>query len=66
MFSLQSVRKLAKKEGIERISKKAIEKILKILEEKAIEIIKKAKRNAWFAGRQTVKSEDILNKDNQK
>lgn len=58
MMSSQKLKKLIKNEG-KRASKKAIKKLNKILEEKAKEIIKKAKRNADFAGRKTIKEEDI-------
>ena len=52
------IKKLIETEG-KRTSKKAVEKINKLLENEAKNIIKKAKRNADFAGRKTIKEEDI-------
>lgn len=58
MVSLQKIKELINKQG-KRASKKAMIKIDNILEEKAEEIIIKAKKNADFLGRRTIKEEDI-------
>ena len=58
MVSLQKIKELINKQG-KRTSKKAMIKIDNILEEKAEEIIIKAKKNADFLGRRTIKEEDI-------
>lgn len=58
MVSSQKIKELINKQG-KRASKKAMIKIDNILEEKTEEIIKKAKRNADFLGRRTIKEEDI-------
>ena len=58
MVSLQKIKRIMKKQG-KRASKKAVKKLDKILEHTAEEIIRKAKRNADFAGRRTIKEKDV-------
>ena len=58
MISTNKIKKLAINEK-KKIGKKAIEKINKILEDKTKSLLRKAARNADFAGRITIKEEDI-------
>ncbi len=59
IFSVSSMRRLLKKEGANVVSKEAIYKMLEVFEEHARTISKKAVRNAFYAGRKTIKKEDI-------
>ena len=61
MVPIRKIRELARKESNKRISKKAIIKLNNLLEKQLRIIIKKATRNADFAGRNTIKEEDIPN-----
>lgn len=58
MINSKSIKQTAKRKG-KRISREAVKKIQSILMEKTEEIIKKSARNSDFAGRKTIKLEDI-------
>ena len=60
-FSINSIKKIMKEEGIKNISKDAGVKIEKMLEDYVRSLSKKAKRNALFDGRKKIKTEDIEN-----
>lgn len=60
MMTIRKIRELARKENNKRISKKAINKINSLLEKQLYITIRKAIRNADFAGRNTNKDEDIV------
>ncbi len=58
MVSKEQVRQMMQEAG-KRAGRKAVEKLEEILEEKAREIVLRAKTNANFAGRRTIREEDI-------
>ena len=57
-MNFKRIRELSKKEN-KRLSKEAAEIIIQILEKKAEDIVRKAAKNSDFAGRATIKPEDI-------
>ena len=57
-MSIKKIRALLRKEN-KRISKDAVKKIMALLENATERIIKTAVKNADFAGRATIKAEDI-------
>jgi len=58
-LSLAPIHRLIKKAGAVRASEDAAEELRKILEEVAVAIAKEAYSLAQYAGRRTVKREDI-------
>ena len=62
IISKNSARKILKSKGAKVISKGAVEKLSYLLEEFGKEVSRKAIRNALFAGRKRIKSEDIEGK----
>ncbi len=59
MFSDNSVKKIFKKNGALRINKKAIKKFKRIIDKYSKIITRKAIKNAEYAGRKTIKGEDV-------
>lgn len=58
-LSLAPIHRLIKRAGASRASEDAAEELRKILEEVAVSIAKEALSLAQYAGRRTVKREDI-------
>ncbi|MBS3099316.1 NFYB/HAP3 family transcription factor subunit [Candidatus Pacearchaeota archaeon] len=58
MTPSKKLKELAKKTG-KSLSMKATKKIQILLEERALEILKKSARKSDFAGRKTIKEQDI-------
>lgn len=58
-LSLAPIHRLIKKAGATRASEDAAEELRKILEEVAVAVAKEALSLAQYAGRRTVKREDI-------
>ncbi|OGJ20406.1 hypothetical protein A3K73_00135 [Candidatus Pacearchaeota archaeon RBG_13_36_9] len=59
MISAKKIKEISKKEG-KKIEKRAANKLVAMLEDKLQDAIKKAARNSDFAGRNTIKEEDIV------
>ncbi len=59
MLSLLSIERIAKKNGIRRISKEALEEAREAMEEIGFEIAEKAVKVSRFAGKKTVMEEDV-------
>jgi len=59
MFSDTSVKKIMKKAGALRVSKKAVQKFKKVLYAYSIHIARKAVKNAEYSGRKSIQPEDI-------
>lgn len=59
MLSLLSIERIAKKNGIKRISKEALEEAREVIEEIGFEISEKAVKVSRFAGKKTVMEEDV-------
>lgn len=59
MIPLTKIKRIMKANGAKRVSEKAAKKINIFLERKIADITKKAVQNASFAGRTTIKEEDI-------
>lgn len=59
MLSLLSIERIAKKNGIKRISKEALEEARDAIEEIGFEIAEKAVKVSRFAGKKTVMEEDV-------
>ncbi len=59
MLSLLAFERIAKKNGIKRISKQALEEIREIIEEKGLEIAEQAVKISRFAGKKTVMESDV-------
>ena len=59
LIPLSVADKILKKSGAKRVSPEAREKIINILEKQGKEIAETAVKNALFAGRKTIKKEDI-------
>jgi len=59
ILSVAAMEKLLKKAGAERVSEDAKELLAEALEEQALKIGEKAWHLAQYAGRKTIKSEDI-------
>jgi len=57
-MNIKRIKEISKIEN-KRISKKALSKIAEILEKRAREIVKRAAKNADFAGRATIRAEDV-------
>ena len=60
-LSINSMKKILKREGAKVISDKAAIKLRQILNDHAVLISKKAIKNAMFSGRKVIKQEDIEN-----
>ncbi len=56
---ISQMRRLCKKAGAERVSEAAAEELAKVLEEIGMKIAKEALDYAVYAGRKTIKVEDI-------
>lgn len=59
MIPLASIERVARKAGIERISKEALEELKKLVEEIAEQLAYEAAELAKHAGRKTIRPEDI-------
>ena len=59
MLSLLSIERIAKKNGIKRISKEALEEARDAIEEIGFDIAEKAVKVSRFAGKKTVMEEDV-------
>ena len=59
MFSDNSIKKILKKAGALRVSKKAIKKFKELISEYSLIIARKAIKNALYSGRKVIKAEDI-------
>ena len=59
MLSLLSIERIAKKNGIKRISKEALEEARDAIEEIGFEIAEKSVKVSRFAGKKTVMEEDV-------
>lgn len=59
MLPLAAIERVARKAGIERISKEALEELKKLVEEIAQELAFEAAELAKHAGRKTIRPEDI-------
>ncbi|KHO48101.1 MAG: transcription factor CBF/NF-Y/histone protein [archaeon GW2011_AR5] len=59
MLSLLSIERIAKKNGIKRISKEALEEAREVIEEIGFDIAEKAVKVSRFAGKKTVMEEDV-------
>ncbi len=59
MLPLAAIERVARKAGIERISKEALEELKKLVEEIAEELAIEAAELAKHAGRKTIRPDDI-------
>jgi len=59
MLSLLAFERIAKKNGVKRISKEALQETREIIEELGLEIAEKAVKVSRFAGKKTVMEEDM-------
>lgn len=59
MFSDSSIKKILKKSGAQRSTKKAVKKLKALAEDYSLMLAKKAVKNAEYSGRKSVKIEDI-------
>jgi len=59
MLSLLAFERIARKNGVKRISKEAVEELRDIMEEKGTEIAERAVRLSRHAGRRTVMASDV-------
>jgi histone H3/H4 len=58
-ISVASMHRLCKKTGAERVSEAAAKELARVLEEIGLNIAKEALDYAVYAGRKTIKTEDI-------
>jgi histone H3/H4 len=58
-IAVAPMHRLCKKAGAERVSETAAKELAKILEEIGVKIAKEALEYAVYAGRKTIKTEDI-------
>ena len=58
-ISVASMHRLCKKTGAERVSEEAAKELARVLEEIGLNIAKEALDYAEYAGRKTIKAEDI-------
>jgi histone H3/H4 len=58
-ISVASMHRLCKKTGAERVSEAAAKELARVLEEIGLKIAKEALDYAEYAGRKTIKAEDI-------
>jgi len=59
MIPLAAVERIARKAGVQRISKEALEEMRKLAEELAEELARESALLAKHAGRRTIKPEDV-------
>lgn len=59
MFSDNSIKKILKKAGALKVSKKAIKKFKNVINENSLKIARMVVKNAQYSGRKIVKAEDI-------
>ncbi|MBS3050616.1 MAG: NFYB/HAP3 family transcription factor subunit [Candidatus Aenigmarchaeota archaeon] len=59
MMSLLSIERIAKKNGIKRISKEALEETREVIEEIGFDIAERAVKVSRFAGKKTVMEDDM-------
>jgi len=59
MLSLLSIERIAKKNGIKRISKEALEETREVIEEIGFDLAEKAVKVSRFAGKKTVMEDDV-------
>ena len=59
MLSLLAFERIAKKNGVKRISKEALEETREAIEETGLEIAERAVKVSRFAGKKTVMEEDV-------
>jgi DNA-binding protein len=59
MLSLLAFERIAKKNGVKRISKEALQETREIIEELGLEIAERAVKVSRFAGKKTVMEEDV-------
>ena len=59
MLSLLAFERIAKKNGVKRISKEALQETREIIEELGLETAEKAVKVSRFAGKKTVMEEDM-------
>ena len=59
MISILSLERIAKKAGVNRISKKALEELREIATDYGNDVAEKAVRLSQHAGRRTVKGDDV-------
>jgi histone H3/H4 len=59
MLSLLAFERLAKKQGIKRISKEALEEVRDIISEEGLELAERAFKLSRHAGRKTVMAQDV-------
>ena len=59
MLSLLAFERIAKKNGVRRISKEALEETREVIEEIGFELAEKAVKLSRFAGRKTLMEDDV-------
>jgi histone H3/H4 len=59
MLPLAAIERVARKAGVERISREALEELKRLVEEIAEELANEAAELARHAGRKTIRPEDI-------
>jgi histone H3/H4 len=59
MLSLLAFERIAKKNGVKRISKQALEETREIIEEIGLEIAESAVKVSRFAGKKTIMESDV-------
>ena len=59
MLSLLAFERIAKKNGVKRISKEALEETREVMEEIGFDIAERAVKLSRFAGRKTLMEDDI-------
>lgn len=59
MLSLLAFERIAKKNGVKRISKEALQETREVIEELGMDIAEKAVKVSRFAGKKTVMEEDM-------
>ena len=60
MLPKASIERIARKAGVERISAEAIKELQRTIDELSLELAREAAQAAKYAGRKTIKREDIL------
>jgi len=59
MLSLLTFERIAKKNGVKRISKEALEEAREIVEERGVELAEHAVKVSRFAGKKTIMDTDV-------
>lgn len=59
MLSLLAFERIAKKNGVKRISKEALEETREIIEEIGLDLAERAVKVSRFAGRKTLMEDDV-------